>query len=102
MRKRKPGRTKKVVSKRKVGRPRILRKSRISKKFIEEFKPIGIQVPKPLPNDIIAMAKKYAERGPRCEICNARLNQYNTSKRCSIHQVKSGIGDPYALQKEEV
>jgi hypothetical protein len=91
-----------MIKKRKRGRPRILKKSRISKKFLDSFRTTGPQVPKPLPEELLVIAKKQLSLGPKCEVCKTLLNQYNKSNRCSLHQARVAIGDPYALQKEEV
>jgi hypothetical protein len=93
-----------MVKKRRRGRPRILRKSRISKKFLDSFKVSGPEAPKPLPDDLVAQARRQLDHRPKCEICKTILSSYNKSQppRCSLHQARQGIGDPYALQKEEV
>ena len=91
-----------MQKKRKPGRPRILKKSRLSKKFLDSFRVLGPEVPKPLPEDIIELAHSHLGDRPKCEVCKALLNQYNKTLRCSLHQARVAIGDPYALQKEEV
>ena len=96
-----------MVKKRKPGRPRILKKSRLSKKLLDSFKVTGPRVPKPLSEDVIALAKKQFDVGPRCDICKTLLRSGNhtidmPSPRCSLHEAKQAIGDPYAFQKEDL